>query len=160
MRYFTLNVLFIIFCFCIALVQSGCVSSLKETGPSSEAISNALHPISSGICQEGKTGRMWQVERSRVMYSQKEAKHYVANLDLGGYSDWRLPTKEELFVLYYIFYWKQNGSCTMKQNGEYWVASEEADPFPGHWETDFLCCPVHKYVTAIRAKGYARAVRP
>jgi uncharacterized protein (TIGR02145 family) len=39
---------------------------------------------------------MYQNQPFTERYSWEEAKKYCQNLTLGGYSDWRLPTREEL----------------------------------------------------------------
>jgi hypothetical protein len=60
------------------------------------------------MCQEGEselwvdpaTGLMWARQDNRSDLSWKQAISYSQNLRLAGYSDWRLPTIEELESLY------------------------------------------------------------
>jgi hypothetical protein len=139
---------------------SGCVSRQNDMNPSGGETADKLQSTGTGICREAGTGRMWQVTRSKLFSSPQEAEEYAESLVLEGITDWRLPTQNELFDLYYIFFWEKNGACTMKLNGEYWIDAEEEGPSPGHWETEFLCSPVHRFVTSSRKKGYVRAVRP
>ena len=56
---------------------------------------------------------MWQTKRSEKFSSFKEAKEYVKNLELGGYNDWRLPTKDEFYKLCNIFEQKFEGDCLL-----------------------------------------------
>ncbi len=42
------------------------------------------------------SGLTWQNPPAQKMYDWKDAKAYCSHLELGGYSDWRLPTISEL----------------------------------------------------------------
>ena len=44
-------------------------------------------------------GLMYQNQPLTKRYTWQEAKNYCSNLTLGGYSDWRLPTRAELMKL-------------------------------------------------------------
>ena len=112
------------------------------------------------ICQEMRSGKMWQVQKKGEFSSLPEAEHYAADLQLGGYDDWRLPTKEELFNLSCMFFWKRNNDCLMNRKGEYWTVSQKHEASLGHWEIDFACGPEYHYIKAIQPKGFVRAVRP
>ena len=74
--------------------------------------------------------------------------------------DWRLPTKSELFELFYIHYWKNDGTCVMNHKGEFWMVSKNQEPSLGHWEDDLLCGPEFKFVESIKRNGFVRAIRP
>jgi hypothetical protein len=52
-----------------------------------------------GTVTDRATGLMWQKGRSDDSMVYKEAQAYARNLKLAGYSDWRLPTLEELVSL-------------------------------------------------------------
>jgi formylglycine-generating enzyme required for sulfatase activity len=43
---------------------------------------------------------MWEAKAGSSDISWEEARTYCENLQLGGYSDWRLPTREELKTLH------------------------------------------------------------
>ncbi len=45
---------------------------------------------------DNKTKLMWQRKAPSLTYCGSAAEAYCAGLELGGYSDWRLPTKCEL----------------------------------------------------------------
>lgn len=51
------------------------------------------------VIQDIRTGLMWARKVSRSRYDWKNANLLVKQLDLGGYRDWRLPTKNELVAL-------------------------------------------------------------
>jgi hypothetical protein len=46
------------------------------------------------------TGLMWMTEDNGANVSWNQANAYCSNLRLGGYSDWRLPTIDELQGIY------------------------------------------------------------
>ncbi|VVB93937.1 Uncharacterised protein [uncultured archaeon] len=48
---------------------------------------------------DNKTGLMWQKKDDEKKRSYNEALHYCRELRLAGYSDWRLPTLEELLTI-------------------------------------------------------------
>ena len=53
----------------------------------------------SNTVKDNYTGLIWQKEDDGVKRNWKDAKRYCRNLSLDGYSDWRLPTMEELYYL-------------------------------------------------------------
>jgi hypothetical protein len=50
-----------------------------------------------GTVTDNVTGLMWAQELSTSAYSWSDAVEYCNTLELGGYSDWRLPTVKELW---------------------------------------------------------------
>lgn len=136
---------------------SGCATT---SGTNGERGGAQLITVGENICQEIGTGRMWQNSREGLVLSAEAAQQSTMALNLGGYTDWRLPTRDELFDLYYIFFWKKNGGCSMNNSGNYWIVDDEGTPLPGHWETYFLCAPEHRFIRSLSTKGYVRAVRP
>lgn len=52
-----------------------------------------------GTVTQNETGLMWQKSDSNETHDVHEAIEYCENLKLAGYSDWRLPTKDELKTL-------------------------------------------------------------
>ena len=47
-----------------------------------------------------ETGLMWPMQDNGTDISWPAAKDYCENVSLGGYQDWRMPTREELATLY------------------------------------------------------------
>ena len=138
---------------------AGCAAKENAQVSSEDGSDGFLRPLGQGICQDVRNGRMWQVERGGKFHSSQEAQQYVANLRLGGHSDWRMPTQAELFDLYYIYFWHNNGDCDLENKGNYWAMDDQGNPTVGHWETYYLCGPNFKYNESLRRKGYVRAVR-
>jgi len=52
--------------------------------------------ISDQVVSDNVTGRLWQRAVAPGTYNWAQAKSYCAALDLGGHSDWRLPSMKEL----------------------------------------------------------------
>jgi hypothetical protein len=50
--------------------------------------------------EDSSTGLMWTVEDNGNDFNWNQANAYCEGLTLGGYSDWRLPTIDELEGLY------------------------------------------------------------
>ncbi len=63
-------------------------------------------PGREGTLIDGKTGLMWAAVDSYISLGRcidfYAAREYVSRLDTGGYTDWRLPTVEELAGIYKI----------------------------------------------------------
>ena len=54
---------------------------------------------STNTVKDNYTGLIWQREDDGIKRNWEDAKRYCSNLSLDGYSDWRLPTMEELYYL-------------------------------------------------------------
>ncbi|MBM4311788.1 MAG: DUF1566 domain-containing protein [Deltaproteobacteria bacterium] len=52
--------------------------------------------LGNGIILDKTTGLMWQQVTKPQKFTWEEAKKYCADLSLGGYSDWYLPTQQQL----------------------------------------------------------------
>ena len=55
---------------------------------------------SNGTVQDSKTGLMWAAKNSPKNINWQGAKRYCQNFTGGGYTDWRMPTQDELSALY------------------------------------------------------------
>lgn len=113
-----------------------------------------------GIIKVSSSPLMWQKTRGPLFTSWEEADNYVKTLQLGGYSDWRLPTREEFLELYFVF---DFGKAKAKDlnitiEGNYWSADKDGLGFSGAWKDGDSCEITRSYQPAI--KGYVRAVRP
>jgi hypothetical protein len=60
----------------------------------------AIGQNSDGIWKDSATGLTWTVKDNGTDFNYNQAYAYCENLDLAGYSDWSLPTIEELTGLY------------------------------------------------------------
>ncbi len=63
-----------------------------------------------GTVTDNNTGVMWQKEDDNQVYSFSQAQNACGTLELGGYDDWRVPTKKELMSLvdYSVAYAESN----------------------------------------------------
>ena len=52
------------------------------------------------VYKDTETGLMWQIEDNGVDVSWSAAKDYCEQLNSGGFTDWRVPTQDELATLY------------------------------------------------------------
>jgi hypothetical protein len=114
--------------------------------------------LGDGICQDTETGSMWQMERTRSIYSIEDARQYAADLKLGGHDDWRLPTIYELYNLIFLKDLHVGNSCDMQLDGNFWSDEHNGEGMVGAWEISDQCDPSRTYSEA--TKGYVRAIRP
>lgn len=114
--------------------------------------------LGNGICQDKVSGQMWQIEKSPMTHSLKDAEQYAGAMNLGGYNDWRLPTIYELYDLNYLFDLFKNGDCTLDREGNYWSGEKDGEGKAGAWKISDQCDPERQYAPG--TKGYIRAVRP
>lgn len=117
-----------------SLLCQGCAS--PPASDSRQQGKGSLVGLGNGICRQDN-GLMWQVESTDVFSSGQEALNYVQKLTLGDHGNWRLPSKEELHDLYYIFDMKLAGDCPIKLKGSYWVTDGEIHA--GEWESYPTC---------------------
>lgn len=108
--------------------------------------------------ENSRKGSMWTKTRSRILTSAGEVKHYLAILNNGDFSDWRLPTQQELHDLFMIFDMKDNGDVKIRIEGKYWLTDKNGEVAAGTWEIGDGCGPERHFHDADR--GYIRAVRP
>ena len=144
----------------VAMILSGCVAQQHNPASNDVSKSNLFLAEDDVICYEAHTNKMWQFVKEGPFFSLEEAERYVNELRLGGYGDWRLPTKSEFFNLFYMHYWDNDGNCEMNHYGEFWMVSKNREPSLGHWEDYLLCGPNFKFVDAIKERGFVRAIRP
>lgn len=140
----------------IPVIFSLCQACTSTSPSNNQQINAQLVDLANGICRQS-TGLMWQTERSGKFSSFEEAKEYVQNLDLGGYSDWRLPTKDELYRLRDIFEQKLAGDCSLKLEGRYWSKNGKGDA--GEWYA-YPLCGGSDFEYLKSKTGRVRAVRP
>jgi hypothetical protein len=62
--------------------------------------SSAQEPLARGYWSDPSTGLMWTIEDNGSDISWSNAMKYCQNLNVAGYSDWRLPTIDELQNIY------------------------------------------------------------
>jgi hypothetical protein len=119
----------------------------------------AIVDLGNGIYEVPSSGRLWQAAKSGESFATlEEAQQYVARLDLGGYTDWRLPTIYELYDLYLISDLKKAGAVELDLKGNYWSGEKDGEGMVGAWELGDQCDPERRYYE--KKKGYVRAVRP
>jgi hypothetical protein len=87
-----------------------------------------------GVARDTKTGLMWCMVDSTIAQpgaclTYEEGKHYVDGLTTGGFSDWRLPTPEELAGIY-----EQEPVFPAKGKVSYWT-SDSYSGYSDGWQT-------------------------
>jgi uncharacterized protein DUF1566 len=141
----------------LAILFGGCSSGSGQKSVLPQIADTRLTGLRGGVCQDTKTGLIWQTEKSKTIKSLAEAQEYTASLGTGGYNNWRLPTVTELYDLYMTFDLHQNGDCQMKVEGTYWSDEPDLEGRVGTWELDDNCDPERQYIP--KQKGQVRAVR-
>ena len=131
-------------------ILSGCATQNKS-----------IVNLGNGIIQESSSPLMWQQNRSPMLHTWAEAKKYATDLNLGGFSDWRLPTRKELLNLYFVFDFgaAKQGAQTIILDGNYWSQENDGAGFTGAWK-DGDSCEISRTYQKTSKGGYVRAVRP
>jgi Protein of unknown function (DUF1566) len=115
--------------------------------------------VPEGVYLDPKTKLMWTIADNGKDIHWHEANEYAKQLRLGGFSDWRLPTIEELEKLY-----------DLKGSGEYnirkpfaltgaWVWSSTKEGSDSAWDFNFLFGERHRYLLGPSYNARALCVR-
>lgn len=149
-----------LFCFLLALtclLLFSCahptVDSKGESGPAQPP----LQDLGNGICRQSPSGLMWQIRESKKFSSRQEADDYVRGLELGGFHDWRLPTRAECLALSQLLLLRK-GDCPISFTRGHWV-SDNRKPKPGFWD-EYPLCGGSDFRWVNEQRGSVRAVRP
>ena len=107
-----------------------------------------------GTVTDTRTGLMWEKINNKNTYTWKQAKEYCDTLTLGGYGDWRLPTRNELHTI--VNYERLNpaisaglfprirpGSFPGTAPNNYWTSTTSATSDESAWYVHFLYGYVH-----------------
>ncbi|MEI6806070.1 MAG: DUF1566 domain-containing protein, partial [Myxococcaceae bacterium] len=131
-----------------------------------------------GIVTDLMTGLQWQKATAPGIYNWTNASTYCDNLVLGGFSDWRLPTRIELqsLVDYTISY--QSSNPAIKNDvfldtpkDYFWSSTPVADNSSIGWYVNFgtsgantyaglICYQSERGCNSSSAQGYLRCARP
>ncbi len=89
------------------------------------------------IVTDNKTGLIWQKTISSNSFAYVNALAYCQNLEYAGYSDWRLPNRNELASL--VNYKKSNPASNFPNmpSEEFWTSSAEYESIPFGFYVDF-----------------------
>ena len=136
-------------CSCVKTVETG-----RDGTPQQEVL---LQDMGNGICQQLPTGLMWQQKTSKTFATLEEAEEYVNNLKLGGFDDWRLPTRNESLMLSELLLMKK-GDCRIKTKRSHWVLDSDKLKI-GYWE-DYPLCGGPEFRWVDGSQGAVRAIRP
>ncbi|WP_045213233.1 DUF1566 domain-containing protein [Desulfonatronovibrio magnus] len=102
-----------------------------------------------GTLTDYGSGLMWQKATPGYM-DWPDARRYPSNLSLGGYSNWRLPTWNELERLF------KSECINLIDHPEYyyWSDTPVVVGKGGAWRVDFQNVPIYMWI-----EHYVRAVR-
>jgi len=123
----------------------GAAEEKIQSGPEGQ-ISMLPSPIevrftvsSDGVIKDSKTGLQWAQDAGGQQMNWFQANDYVQNLKIGGYSDWRLPSKEELESLISFSTGKGINEMGFKnvQPSGYWSSTTYAGLPSFAWYVDF-----------------------
>ena len=110
---------------------------------------------------DAKTGLTWQdnIASATVEKNWNDAKEYCRNLNLDGYSDWRLPSIKELQSIVDITKYDPAIKSGFKHiaSNFYWSSSPNVSDSSSAWRVDFNDGYAYYYDKSY--KGYVRCVR-
>lgn len=136
-------------------------SALSACAGNNSSLSNdILTNKGDGTILSEKFQLQWQQDKSKRFASAKDVQEYVDKLNLGGYTDWRIPTKAESHNLFFSMdFGKSNAKdMEMKMDGSMWVIMDDGKLQAGAWDAGETCCIVRTFKKD--SKGGVRAVRP
>lgn len=136
---------------------SSCAEQPEPGGGSVSREAVLLKDLGNGMCRQLPSGLMWQIEESRKFSTWSEANEYVNALQLGGFDDWRLPTRLECLDLAELLLMKQ-GDCPISFKRGHWTSHRDK-PKAGYWD-DYPLCGGSELRWVKEKKGSVRAVRP
>lgn len=115
-----------------------------------------------GIMADNLTGLMWEQNTDATVKTWADALEYAKDLTLGGYSDWRLPNKNELrSLLNYeedvVADWLGYRGFQNVQEEEYWTSTTYASSAGSAWTVIMLAG--HLYYADKSAARFVWAVR-
>ncbi len=117
-----------------------------------------------GTVTDDNTGLMWQREDDSTPRTWADAVNYCESSMLGGYTDWRLPDKKELFTLVHYGYWNEGDPAISDDStptidpaafpntslSAYWSSTVSARSNDGAWAVSF---DPYLYLMAINGKS-------
>ena len=136
------------------------ICGLLTMALSTHAWCAVLEDNGDGTVTDSKTGSTWQQVDDDTLRNWEEAQSYCADLDLGGKTDWRLPTPTELASI--VVYQGVNPTIdetlfpSTKASG-YWSETSMAGNGWQAWYVDFYYGPVD--VSRKTESHYVRCVR-
>ncbi|HRI65056.1 MAG TPA: DUF1566 domain-containing protein [Polyangium sp.] len=113
-----------------------------------------------GIVVDDVTHLMWQRVVPPDTFTWENAKTYCANLEFGGFADWRLPTRIELVSL--LDFTKQNPAIDAvafpdTPSSRFWTSSPSAGSSSSAWIVNFF--NGHTYNDGVTGAYRVRCVR-
>ena len=121
----------------ISACQKTCPDSVLIPNP---AVKRLTVTTDQSSCYDNNTNVVWQIAKSKQSFATwEEANDYAKQQSIGGHSNWRLPTKTELFTLTGIYEMKTQGNCPIKVKGHYWTGETAKDGLSGYWNPYPLC---------------------
>jgi len=118
----------------------------------------SLQNLGNGICLDKTTGLMWQIDKGKRFSDLAAVQKYLADVKLGGYDDWRLPTTRESSALRGLIAIQGNEDCNFqKLKGKYWLQDKKKGVVPARLELECFCRGDFDLV--VKDKGYVRLVR-
>ena len=87
------------------ILSAGCVTADGNRVPNSSQVNvlardGRFVAYDNGTVEDTDTGLMWAAKDNGGPITWEEAKSYCTNYSGGGYTDWRMPTRDELTGLY------------------------------------------------------------
>ncbi|MEN8198427.1 MAG: DUF1566 domain-containing protein [Thermodesulfobacteriota bacterium] len=152
---YRISILFVILV-CISVLYGCAESSAPEKGKSSSR-GVLVEDLGNGLCLLHHSGLMWQIDESKKIATYEEADAYAQSLEFAGFSDWRLPTRDECQEFSELMLMKK-GNCPIVFKRPHWVARGKRHE-AGYWD-DYPLCGGSELRWVKGKQGTVRAVRP